>query len=285
MGNDISLVNTGKFAKPVNTLIEKTSNAIGILYEPRRIRKEALAEADAAKTKALSNLEIAGIEKRALTRLVTEEIKKQENIETIMEKSFENIKEDAKPENIEDDWISNFFDKCKLISDNEMQTLWSKILAGESNQPGSYSKRTIEFMSTMDKDDAILFSNLCKFCWIIDDIQPLILNCNHSIYNESKINFINLLHLDNIGLINFDSVNGFSFNYTNKKPTINYFDREVNLNFTDKNDCKLQVGVVLFTQIGKDLAKAIQENTHTINEEYYKYILENLRKQNIILSE
>jgi hypothetical protein len=46
------------------------------------------------------------------------------------------LTEAATPEKLEDDWITNFFDKCRLISDEEMQTLWSKVLAGEANAPG-----------------------------------------------------------------------------------------------------------------------------------------------------
>ncbi len=69
-----TLVEFGKLAKPVTVLIKKISNATGVLYEPTKIRKKALADADASKTKALMDLEIADIQKRALSRLVTEEL-------------------------------------------------------------------------------------------------------------------------------------------------------------------------------------------------------------------
>jgi len=119
------------------------------------------------------DLEIEDIQKRALYRLAIEEIKKQENIESITEKSFSSL---------EDDWLSNFFDKCKLISDNEMQTLLAQILAGESNTPGTFSKRTIEFISILDKSDALLFDNFLKYCWFIGGYQPLIID-----YNDNQI--------------------------------------------------------------------------------------------------
>jgi hypothetical protein len=47
MADSFSLVDLGKLAEPINTLITKISNAAGILYEPTRIRKKAQAELSA----------------------------------------------------------------------------------------------------------------------------------------------------------------------------------------------------------------------------------------------
>jgi hypothetical protein len=46
-GNPI--INLGGLAKPVTVLIEKISNAVGILYEPKKIVKRAKADAEAKK--------------------------------------------------------------------------------------------------------------------------------------------------------------------------------------------------------------------------------------------
>ena len=39
---------------------------------------------------------------------------------------------------IEDDWIIKFFDKNRLVTDEDVQDLWASILAGEANSAGSY---------------------------------------------------------------------------------------------------------------------------------------------------
>jgi Protein of unknown function (DUF2806) len=44
-----------------------------------------------------------------------------------------------------------------------MQTLWAKILAGEVSAPGTYSKRTLQFLKAKEKDDAIKFLEICSF--------------------------------------------------------------------------------------------------------------------------
>ncbi|MGO9633300.1 MAG: DUF2806 domain-containing protein, partial [Steroidobacteraceae bacterium] len=59
----------------------------------------------------------------SLSRFVIEEAKKQYNIEAITEKALPLLGEGASPQNIEDDWIAHFFDRCRLISDEEMQGL------------------------------------------------------------------------------------------------------------------------------------------------------------------
>lgn len=291
MPTNNSLISLEGLSKPINTLIEKISNATGVLYEPTKIRRKAKAEADAKKTKVLANLEIEEIQKRALTRLVNEEIRKQENIENITEKCFESLEENAKPENIEDDWINNFFDKCKLISDNEMQNLWAKVLAGEANNPGRYSKRTIEFMSTMDKYDAELFNKLATFCWNFAEPQPIILSFEDK-ETSDILNYRELNHLNNIGLISLETIGLSRIIKNQDQINISYCSRLVTLKFPNSEFYKLSIGHVSLTKIGKDIMNTINKdlfNIYTYNsnfsEEYYNYVLSKFYKANIIVSE
>lgn len=291
MPTNNSLINLGELAKPINTLIEKISDATGVLYEPTRIRRKAKAEADAIKTNALVNLEIEEIQKRALNRLVNEEIKKQENIENITEKSFNSLEENATPENIENDWLSNFFDKCKLISDDEMQNLWAKILAGEANNPGTYSKRTIEFMGTMDKFDADLFNKLAIFCWNFGEAQPIILSFEDKETCEI-LNYNQLVHLSNIGLISLETFGLSKIIKNENQRNISYCGRLVTLKFPNNQNNELFIGYISLTKIGKDIMHTINQNLFNIyvhnpifSEEYYNYILNSFYKNNIIISE
>jgi len=290
-----SLVDVGKLTKPATVLIEKISSAIGVMYEPRRIKNKALAEAEASKTKVLADLEIEDIQKRALTRLVSEEIKKQENIEKITEKSFDSICDDATPEKIEDDWISNFFDKCKLISDDEMQMLWAKILAGEANNPGTFSRRTIEFMSTMDKKDAILFDSLCKSTWDFGTFQPLVINHDDEVFKNINLTFGNLQHLDDIGLISINPT-GYTWKFDSEVDTFTskYFGRILNLNLKNMINKEITIGMVIFTKIGQDILNLTYRNLDLnmkgkyidgYMDEYYHYIVKKIYEQKIILSE
>ncbi|MFC1934969.1 DUF2806 domain-containing protein [Chloroflexota bacterium] len=165
----------GKIVEPATELIRKISNAIGGGFKPRQIRRVAEAHADAKIIEAKSQIEISELQHRALTRFLMEESKKQDNIESITEKAIGQLNASSTPRDIEDDWITNFFDKCRIISDEDMQILWAKILAGESNLPGTYSKRIINSLGSLDKTDAESFMALCGFtCLIQDEFVPII---------------------------------------------------------------------------------------------------------------
>lgn len=131
MADGKALINLGDFAKPVNTLITKISDAIGVLYEPTRIVRKTKAEMSIEERKLINELKIEDIKKRAIIRLLNDETKKQENIENIINKAIPLVKESAEADRLKNDWLSSFFEKSKIISNEDMQILWSKILAGK----------------------------------------------------------------------------------------------------------------------------------------------------------
>ncbi len=204
MSEHNSLINLGGLAKPATVLIEKVSDAVGGIAKPWQIERVAKAEAKADLIRASNRIEISELEERALKRLVREEGAKQQNIENITAKAIPHLSAEAKPEVLEKDWLTHFFDRCRGVSDEEMQSLWAQILAGQSNKTGSFSKRTIEIVAALDKSDAELFTNFCSFVWLIDDETPVIFDLSAEIYKSCGLNFHALSHLDAIGLIDFD---------------------------------------------------------------------------------
>jgi len=269
-GNSFSLVNLGPLAKPIDTLIVKISSATGILYEPRHIKRVAKAKADAALIKAKSNAEITEFQHRTMQRLLEEEEVKQKNIEAITDNALPELKADADPSLMENDWVTNFFDKSRIISDEEMQSLWSSVLAGEANAPGTFSKRTVNFLGDLDKKDAELFQNLCSFGWFIERFTPVIFNSYDKIYNDKGLNFETLSHLDSIGLVKF----GVSDHYVESELPRNfeacYHGQSISLEMNKDNDNDLPIGTVLLTQIGTELATVCQA---PCIEGYYEYVI------------
>jgi hypothetical protein len=136
---ETSLINLGELSKPATVLIEKISDAVGGVFKPWQLVRIAKAEAQAERVRSEAQIEISDLQRRAFHRFLNEEGKKQKNIEDITRKALPELTDDSKPSEVEDDWLTNFFDKCRLISDEEMQGLWSKVLAGEANSPGKYS--------------------------------------------------------------------------------------------------------------------------------------------------
>ncbi len=279
MSKGISLVNLGKLSKPATVLIEKISEAVGGVFRPMQIKRVAEAEAEAERIKASARIEVSEMQRRAVVRLFNEEGRKQENIEKIAINATTQLEDSAKPEDIDNDWIANFFDKCRLISDKEMQDLWSKLLAGEANQPGFYSKKTINLVANLDKDDAQLFTNLLTFKWLIDDVvAPLIYDKYHKIYNDKGIDFDSLNHLDDIGLI---KLRDFVIAELPKITKASYYGDEITIGFRTKNNNDINAGQVLFTRAGEQLIHVCGSSK---SEEFKQYILERWRKSGYILS-
>jgi hypothetical protein len=107
-----------------------------------------------------------GVRLRALERFVAEEAKKQQNLEAVYGKTNQLLepKLDASTiSQMDDDWIVYHSEKARLVSDEEMQTLWAKVPASEAAAPESYSKRTLEALAVLEKSDAHLFTSLCRF--------------------------------------------------------------------------------------------------------------------------
>ena len=251
----ISLVNLGNLSKPADTLIKKVSNAVGVIFEPYQITRVAKAEAKANLIKAESEIQTTELHHRAMYRFVEEEAKRQSNIENIISKALLQLDDNGDPSQIEDDWIANFFDKCRIVSDDEMQNLWSRVLSGEANVPGTYSKRTVNFLSDLDKAEAKLFSDLCGFGWMMfEDFISLVFDYQADIYNNKEITFNSLIHLESIGLIQFNSLSGFATQSLPQKISVSYYGQVLELSFAKETDNKLEVGKVLLTKIGQELA-------------------------------
>lgn len=281
MSDGNSIINLGDLAKPATVLIEKVSNAVGVLYEPRRIRKRAEAEAEAEKIKALAGIELSEIQQRGIERFIQQEARKQDNIESITAQAATALPSNANTENLDEDWVAHFFDRCENVSDKEMQSLWSSLLVGEATKPGTYSKRTVDFVASMDKKDAELFTKFCQFTWVIGEVTPLIFEVTDEIYTKRGVNFSALKHLDSIGLISFESVSGYKKQGFGKQALIHYFGLPTLIEFTADKNNSMQVGHALFTQAGKELVSICGAK---MDQEFYEYAIDKMHKQNICMS-
>ena len=71
---------------------------------------------------------------------------------------------------IDHDLFTQFRDKAEKVSDEQMQQLWARVLAGEVKEPGTTSLRTLDFLSKMSKQDAELIEKLCPFAIFLNGI-------------------------------------------------------------------------------------------------------------------
>ena len=205
----MSLIDLSKISKPADTLIKKISRATGAVFEPHQMRRVAKAKSDTALIQAESEIQITELHRRAARRWIEEEARHQKNMEDIAAGAIPRLEYNSNAESMDDDWITNFFHKCRVVSDSDIKALFSRILSGEANAPGTYSRRTVNFLSDLDKSDAELFAKLCGFGWMIGNVVPLVFDIRDKMYLDLGINFNTLSHLDSINILQFDNLAGF----------------------------------------------------------------------------
>lgn len=279
MAEGTSLINLGELSKPATVLIEKISDAVGGIFLPYQIRRVTQAEAEAATLQAVTQIKITDLERRAIRRRLCEEAIKQQSIEDIAQKALPALSEGARPEDIENDWLANFFDKCRLISDEEMQELWARVLAGEANAPGQFSKRTINLLASFDKSDAELFGSLCSFVWSLGgSLTPLVLDHRAPIYIRAGIGFDGLRQLAAIGLISFDADENLTFESSVQRLPVAYHDKRFVIEFPTQGNNFVYVGGVLLTKAGQELASV---SGPTALAGFSNYVLERWQAWNV----
>ncbi len=217
-------------------------------------------------------------------RLTQEEkIKKQENIEAITAQAANKLNDPAKLEELDSDWRAHFFDKCRNVSDKDMQELWSNILSGEANAPGTYSKRTLDLVSSLDKKEAHLFTVLCSFA-ILDEVNNrglLILNIRDEIYSKVGLDFWGLTQLEATGLIKLDDHAGFNMANCPKTRVYNYYGIAFKFEFRKDSGNMLEIGKVLLTESGQQLALICGSE---MNSEFIGYAMEYYKGRGDVVS-
>lgn len=204
-------------ADVVNNLINKISDAIGYIVEPRGKRKDK-EEAVAFLTEKIRNdSEMPPLAKAAAISNVRQMIQKYSNQNDIINLAMQQLNTNAQPEKIDNGWITEFLDKAQNISKDEMQKIFARILVKECEQEGSISKQLINILSIIDSDLANAFKRLCKYLVFIkfknketnkegENVQIIIGKVSKLEEDHINLKYMEIEELSNIGLIRFVSI-------------------------------------------------------------------------------
>ncbi len=174
--NEFSLVSLGPLTRPLTKLIETIGDAIGVLYEPTRIRRKAEAEASALIIQSQAEAVADSLAQRANRRVCHQEERRQTNLESIVGVAATNLPEVVSDDPVSQDWVAHFIGAAQDVGDAELQRLWSRVLAGEVTTPGSYSRRTIESLRMASRDDGRLFEIAANHATRLADRSVIITN-------------------------------------------------------------------------------------------------------------
>lgn len=272
--------------KPVEKLIEVISQGIGTLYRPRSIRNEAKAKAfeieiiEKAKSKALAegNETEADSYIKIQERLLARELKRQENIDAVSDIAYNELSHEnyISDEKVNPDWTARFFNIVEDVSDEEMQTLWGKILAGEVKQPNSYSLRTLEILKNLSKEEANIFTKFAKLA-LAAGAEKFVANPenNRFLMSELGIEFTDRLLLEEAGLI---AANDLHYTFSKKNALSSLVFGEYVIIVDRKDVADQWLSVLAFTKAGAEMLKLIEQ---PLNMNYLKKIAELLKNDQV----
>ena len=169
-------------------------------------------------------------------------------------------------ENLDPDWATAFYDSAKDSSDEEIQVLWGKILAGEITHHGKFYKRTLSILKNMESEEAKHFVELVPLL-IAKEIVPEFIFQNNEFFQYND-----LQTLMDCGIVN--SSDGL-YTYTSlgqvKLPGFKLVSKN--------NDVKeLNLEGFALTDAGLQLCQLIECNY--ANENYVKQLADRLSRRN-----
>lgn len=255
-----NLVDLKPLSEVAQTLIEKFSSGISWICNrqtPARIAVDTLI-ADIQKS------EMDPVNKAVLISQAKKIIREQANQKAILDNAIQSLTQTAKPEMVNPDWLAQFEDKTRLVSDELFQFIWGKILAQECNEPNSIPKSLLNILEQMDKEDAECFTRICEYTVEALDGEgniighfPLIIPEEGDAGFKHDFEYERLADLNGLGLINLTELGLLV--YTNAVKVFRYGDEE----FVLPEDVEtISIGKISFTKAGEALCKAIDAELH-----------------------
>ncbi|GET22097.1 DUF2806 domain-containing protein [Prolixibacter denitrificans] len=296
-------------SEPLKKLIEVISQGVGALSKPYLIRKTAdakayeikvIAESIKANQKSLKQIDYneeklslasidgesikaeLSLEERTKNRTDFKQQKKQKNIEVITQKAAEQLESEStvSEEPVDEDWTTRFFDYAEDISNEEMQEIWARILAGEIKQPRSYSLRTLELIRNLSKDEANTFMKVAKFAIKSGDSHFLFKGKDGKILNEEyNINYGDTALLTEIGLIQPGAfVNYQILQQPQDSQSVFTTDKIILIAKIKANTPTITMPVDVFSKSGNELLKLVSPNPPF---DYLKAIADSIKSDNV----
>ena len=167
------------------------------------------------------------------------------------------------------DWFVRFFEAVGNVSDDTMQNLWAKILAGEIARPSTFSLKTIDVMRNLNKRDAELFIKVCSHSFM-SNIANCSLPNEDEFLEDAGIRYIDIMKLSELGLIFKDSAITLNI-CINDKPRILLENNDLIMMIASAsgNSEKASIRQYPFTEAGNELSTMISESPS--DEEFLKY--------------
>ena len=197
-------------------------------------------------------------------------INQQQNIETIMAMAVNFCPDVTSSGQPDSDWVERFIALCEDTSNESMQKLWGKILAGETVAPGTFSIKSLQTLKQMTQREADALQKCTALCGYNEkDDSHLILLGFHkkpSLFDllrkgnkvslnlgKAGISFPDILTLMDIGLIYRKVIESAALK-AGQELNLMFLNQKVSLKSKNSD---LVLSYYKFTQTGDELRKLI----------------------------
>lgn len=213
-------------------------------------------------------------------------LRKQQNIETIIEKTLAFCANKSIDKRTDLDWFNSYITLAENVSNKTMQDLWAKILAGELSRPGSYSLKALKVFRDMSIIDAKLLAKACSLA-VKDQSKTNIRIVSGTYQQPGLLNFLNKdrqrhVNLSHFGL-NYADILLLADNHLLYKQesessmmmigeTLNFNYNGLPLKLTSKKK-NVALQFYKFTPTGTELAHLINDK---INDDFYTVLKKQL---------
>lgn len=238
-------------SKAANTLMNKIADVTGFFFD---VRKHAHDAQKSIITEIAQREDINPIERAAIIANYRKAIKHFKNSHNIFEKAIKDLEPNARIDDVDDDWIENFFDKAEKVSKEDIQIVWSRILSNECNEPGSIPKSLLSTLHNLDDKMATVFSNLCGF--YCENARAVILPYGDKynyILEPLGLNYQSFTELQRYGLLTFTNISEFGTDSSTSQQL--FFSNKMYI--LKPKDGRINIGNVLLTNDGQALCRCI----------------------------
>lgn len=274
----------------LSRIIEKIFGVLGydiydafikVYFEKNKKRIEFKTDNELAIKKSILDSSSLTLEQKLeLNAVMGKSLKSVKREIDILGIALNNMDDDARAENLSEDWLLDFFDKASLIAEEETKLIWGKLLSYAAADKHICSKTLLNTLFLMGTEEMKDFLNVCQYCLVEMDINddsdrisayPIIFFSNHvDTYSNQKISSLCLQKLQNLGLLDIDLKAEYIF--TKQKVKMRYDNKIIEL----ECDNKIKVGNVRFTYEGFLL---YQMSEKSYNGNILNYILEIWRRR------
>lgn len=163
------------------------------------------------------------------------------------------------------DWFIRFYEAVGNISDEEMQEIWARILAGEIAKPSSFSLKTIDTLKNISKKDADLFVKLCSHSFSYGN-QSLFLPRYDDYLNKRNILYSDIMKLSEQGLIFNNGTITLNITINNEsKILFNNNGLVMTIASIDESETKASILQYPFTEVGRELSSLIKQSASDLD--------------------